>query len=367
MSDRKYLIAHNASPILGGGEIWTARLLAGLQSRGHRVLLLCRNAEVKNELAEYGIPTQTLVLRGDAMFSDAIRFAWMLNSERPDALLLTTYQKTWLGGMAASLARTPRLVIRVGALPKRPGALTYRIALARWIDAVAVNADTLRGPMIAALPTVPTEKFVTIHDGIRAHTPDNSRVGIRKELGIPANAPVIGSVGRLVKQKRYDRLVRACAMLPSDVHCVIAGDGSDMASLEDLAREMGIEDRLHLPGFRADTAALLTALDVFVISSDFEGMANAMLEAMAAGIPVVSTRVSGSEEALHPPSSGGPPPGIIVGFEPDDISTAVSRLLADSSLRASMGEEGIRRVSEHFSFEGMLDQWERLLWGNFPS
>jgi glycosyltransferase involved in cell wall biosynthesis len=269
--------------------------------------------------------------------------------------------------MAASLARVPRVVVKVAALPKRPGARTYRIALARWIDAVAVNAETLRGPMIAALPNVSPEKFITLHDGIRAHTPDNSRVSIREELGIPADAALIGSVGRLVKQKRYDRLLRACATLPSDVHCVIAGDGADMASLTDLAREMGIEDRVHLLGFRSDIGAILNALDVFVISSDFEGMANAMLEAMAAGIPVVSTPVSGAEEALHAPSSSGPPPGIVVGFEPVEIRSAVARLLADPPLRARMGEEGIRRVNEHFSFEGMLDNWERLLWSSFPS
>lgn len=365
MHDRNYLIAHNASPLLGGGEIWTARLLAGLQSRGHRVLLFCRNEEVQEQIAEFGIPTRTLLLRGDAVFSDALRFAWMLRSERPDALLLTTYQKTWLGGMAASLARMPRVVARVGALPNKPGARTYRIALGRWIDAVAVNAESLRGPMISALPNVSPEKFVTIHDGVAQQVQTNSRASIRQELGIAADAPLIGSLGRLVKQKRYDRLVRACATLPADVHCVIAGGGADTASLEDLAREMGIQDRIHFAGFRSDTAALLTALDVFVVSSDFEGMANAMLEAMAAGVPVVSTRVSGAEEALHAPSSGSPAPGLVVGFEPDEIGAAVARLLADARLRARMGEEGVRRVNEQFSFEGMLDKWERLLWSNF--
>jgi glycosyltransferase involved in cell wall biosynthesis len=363
----KYIIAHNASPIVGGGEIWLARFLAGLQQRGHQTLLLCRNDEIAKPAVELGVPARIELLGGDAMFTDALRLARFLRAERPDALLLTTFSKSWLGGIAASLARVPRVAVRVGALPRRPGRRTYRIALGRWIDAVVLNADAMRGPMIAALPSVPPEKFVTIHDGIALQSPTSTTAHLRRELGIGEETPLIGSIGRLVKQKRYDRLLRALAELPSSVHLVIAGDGADREALIDLARSLGIDDRVHLIGFREDISAILKALDVFVVSSDFEGMANVMLEAMAAGVPVVSTRVSGAEEALAPSTTDGPAPGIVVGFEPREIGTAVARLLADSSLRARMGEEGIRRIRDHFGFARMLDEWEQLFWSNFQS
>jgi glycosyltransferase involved in cell wall biosynthesis len=362
-----YIIAHNASPIVGGGETWLARFLAGMQQRGHRSLFLCRNDRVAKQAEQVGVPARVLVLGGNAMFSDAFRFARLLRSEHPDALLLTTFSKTWLGGIAGRLSRVPRVAVRVGALPRRPGARIYRIALGRWIDAIVLNADTMRGPMIAALPSVRAEKFVTIHDGIALEPSTRTEADLHRELGIHPDTPLIGSLGRLVKQKRYDRLIGSMAQLPRDVHLVIAGDGADKESLIDLARSLGIDDRVHLIGWREDTAAILKALDVFVVSSDFEGMANVMLEAMAVGIPVVSTRVSGAEEALAASSLDGPTPGIVVGFEQHEISDAVSRLLADPSLRARMGKEGIRRVRDHFSFERMLDEWEGLFWSNFQS
>jgi glycosyltransferase involved in cell wall biosynthesis len=229
------------------------------------------------------------------------------------------------------------------------------------VDAIVLNADAMRGPLISALPMVPVEKFVTIYDGVTEHPRSNAGLALRRKLSIGDERPLIGSVGRLVKQKRYDRLLRAVALLPEDVHCVIAGDGPELDSLRLLAMQLGIAPRAHLPGFRSDVPAILDAIDVFVLSSDFEGMANAMLEAMAACRPVVSTRVSGSEEALFMPPDGGDPPGVIVGFEPSDIAAECDRLLSDHSLRHRMGLAGSQRVRESFSFDRMLDQWEVIL------
>jgi glycosyltransferase involved in cell wall biosynthesis len=356
-----FIVAHNASPVLGGGEIWVARLLAGLQQRGHRVLLLCRNDGIAEKTAEFGIPTGVRVLRGDAVFTDALLFARALRRDRPDALLFTTFKKSWLGGMAARMSGVPRVLLRVGALPNQPGGRTYRIALKNWIDAIVLNSNDMRAPLIDALPMVPPSKFITIYDGILIQTGPGSGGELRAQLGIPSDAQVVGSIGRLVKQKRYDRLLRAVTILPSRVHCIIAGDGSDMDSLQVLARELGIDNRVHLIGFQSDVSGVLDSLAVFVISSDFEGMANAMLEAMAAGIPVVSTRVSGAEEAVGASSEGGLQPGIITGFEPEDISAAIARLLDDDTLRMKLGDEARRRIRVSFSFERMLDQWETLM------
>jgi len=333
-------------------------MLAALQQRGNRVLLLCRNEEVANRTAEYGIPTGVRVLGGDAMFQDALAFAWMLRSESPDALLLTTFKKSWLGGLAAQMAGVPRCLLKVAAFPNTPSGRTYRVALKRWVDVFVLNANSIRGPLISALPMVPAQKFVTIYDGVAEHPRSNAGQALRRELGIGDDTRLIGSVGRVVKQKRYDRLLRAFAALPEAVHCIIAGEGSELDSLRRLAIELGIAPRLHLPGFRSDVSAILDALDVFVLSSDFEGMANAMLEAMAAGVPIVSTRVSGAEEALFAEPGDGDPPGVIVGFEPSDLAAECERLLSDPSLRHRMGQAGIQRIRESFSFDRMMDEWE---------
>jgi glycosyltransferase involved in cell wall biosynthesis len=106
---------------------------------------------------------------------------------------------------------------------------------------------------------------------------------------------------------------------------------------------------------------VLDALDVYAVSSDKEGMSNAMLEALAAGVPVVSTPVSGAAEALDAGPGGVAPGVVLAGFETEALAEAVRAVLADSGLRMRMAEAARARHQERFSFEGMIDAWERVL------
>ncbi|HEX6040609.1 glycosyltransferase, partial [Longimicrobium sp.] len=205
-----FVLAHNASGILGGGEIGTALLLAGLQRRGHRVLMLCRDREIARRVAEYGIPTGVQRVGGDAMLPDAFRLAARIRREKPDAVLLTTFKKVFLAGLAARLAEAPFVVQRIvlqGDTPAR-GA-RYRQALRRFVDVVALNADAMRPAFLVGDPRLDPAKVVTILDGVRAPVRTKEPGAVRAELGIPADAFVIGCVARLARQKRFDRLLRA--------------------------------------------------------------------------------------------------------------------------------------------------------------
>jgi glycosyltransferase involved in cell wall biosynthesis len=358
-----YVIAHNGSSIFGGGELGTVLLLQGLQARGHRVLMLCRDREIAARVESYGVPGDVQRVGGDAMLPDALRLGARLSRERPDAVILTTFRKVLLSALGARLGGVRPVIQRIvleGDTPAR-GA-RYRWAIRHLVDVVTLNADAMRPPFLAGDPGLDPRHVVTILDGVR--TPGRTREPgtVRRELGIPPSAPVVGAVARLARQKRLDRLVRALATLPADVHCIITGEGEEGDALRALAAELGVADRLHLPGFRRDVGDVLDALDLFVVCSDREGMANAMLEAMAFGVAVVSTRVSGAEEALEPEPGGGAP-GEIIGFSEDDLAAALRRLLADPESRRAMGEAGRRRVAERFSYDAMLDRWEALLAG----
>lgn len=358
-----YVVAHNGSSILGGGETGTALLLAGLQERGHRVLMLCRDPEMAGRIGSYGIPTGMQRIGGGAALPDALRFARTLRRHRPDAVILTTFKKVFLAGLGARLGGAPRVVQRIvleGHTPRRP---LYRLALRRFVDVVTLNAEEMRSAFLADDPRLDPEKVVTLYDGVRAPKRMKAAGAVRRELAIPEGALVVGAVARLARQKRFDRLVAVLSDLPAHVHCLVAGEGPWHDALRRLARERGVEDRLHLPGFRGDVGDVLDALDVFVVCSDREGMANAMLEAMAVGVPVLSTPVSGAPEALEPFPDGSAP-GVVTGFAPEELRAALLSLLADPRLRERMGEAGRRRVRERFSYAGFLDRWEALLSGN---
>jgi glycosyltransferase involved in cell wall biosynthesis len=353
-----YVAAHNGARIWGGAERATALLLAGLQDRGHRVRLYC-NAEVVEEGARaLGVPVERFPLGGDIAVPHALRFARVLRRERPDVLLVGTFKKLWLAALAARRAGVPRLVARVGLETDTPRSWKYRLVLARWVDTVVVNAGSMRGAFLA-LPGWTPERVVTIHNGVRPPLRLREPGAVREELGIGPVARVVGAVARLAAQKRLDRLLRAVATLPDDVHCVLAGEGDLRESLEALAGELRIAGRVHFLGQREDVGDVLDALDLYVVTSEREGMSNSMLEALAAGLPVVSTRVSGAEEALRPFADGSAP-GVVIGFDEDELATTLAELLGDAVRLAAMRAVALRRAEE-FDFDRMLDAWERVL------
>ena len=358
------IIAHNGSPTLGGGETGTARLLHSLQKRGHSVLMLCRDAEMAARVASFAdIPTSVQRIGGGAVLTDALGLAARLRAEKPDAAILTSFKKVFLAGLGAWLARVPRVIQRVVLESDTPARRPqYSFALRHFVDAIAFNADTMRSAFLASNRKLSAGRLVTVYDGVSVPVALQPPGMVRKQLGIPLNAPVIGAVARLVSQKRFDRLIEAMARMSTDVHCIIAGEGPQRERLLAIAQEAGVLPRVHLLGFRTDIGDVLSALDVFVVSSDHEGMANAMLEAMAFGIPVVSTPVSGAHESLDPLPDGSVP-GLITSREANDLGRTLDDLLQDRARLQAMAIAARQRARERFSESGFVDRWERLLSG----
>lgn len=352
------IVAHNGAAIYGGAERALIRLLAGLQQRGHRVSLACNHEIIADAAVRHLVPVIVQPLRGDLVLGDVLAFSKFLKRESPDAVIVGTFKKIWLAGMAARRAKVPRVVARVGLASDTARRWKYRFALTRWIDNVVLNADAMRAAFERAAPGFDPSRVVTIHTGVQ---PPRTRQGpgaFRRTVGIAQDARVIGTVARLATQKRLDRLLEAAALLPG-VHVVVAGEGTERPRLEALRESLGLNGRVHLIGERTDVGDVLAALDMFVVTSDQEGLSNAMLEALALGVPVVSTRVSGAEEALAPIDEDAP--GVVTGFEASDIAGAIAGLLGDSERLDAARLAALRVSGERFSFDRMLDEWEILL------
>lgn len=181
---------------------------------------------------------------------------------------------------------------------------------------------------------------------------------VRRQLGIPDGVPVVTQIGNLKPQKAPLDFVRMAAIVVSsdpEVHFVIAGDGPLREKVGDLAGELGIADRLHLPGWWQDVPALLAATTVAVLASRHEGLPRAVVEALAAGVPVVATAVDGTPEVVHDGVNGVlAPPG-----EVEHLASGVCTLLEDEDRRRLMGRAATQGL-EAFDINLMVRRQEEL-------
>jgi glycosyltransferase involved in cell wall biosynthesis len=354
------IVAHNGATIWGGAERATTRLLTGLKARGHEVLLLCNSPVVMEKADDAGLATEQLIIGGDAQLHHAFRLRRILRTVRPDAFIVGTYKKLFIASLGARYAGVPRIVARVGLESDTPRSWKYRYALRKWTDSVVVNSTSIANSFIAS--GVDGARVRVIHNGVAPLVRTVEKTQARKAFGLPPDAVVIGAAARLAIQKRIDRLAEAVAILPQNVHCIVAGEGTRRSDIESVVRQKNLSSRFHLTGHLDNIQNFLSALDIYVVSSNSEGLSNSMLEAMSLGIPVVSTDVSGARDALIA-GNDSQPGGIIVERDAAAIAAGVRRLADDDVLRAAMGASARERAVGNFSLEKMLDQWERFLSG----
>lgn len=180
---------------------------------------------------------------------------------------------------------------------------------------------------------------------------------LRRELGIPRDAFVLGTVANLSPVKDHPTVIDALGRLHAagrPAHLLLAGEGPLRETLERRVAEAGLGDHVHFLGRRQDIPDVLAAVDVVVLASHSEGLSNALLEASAAGRPIVATRVGGNPEVVVDGRTGF----LVPVDDPEAIRTAVERLADDTALRAALGYAGQEHVRRGFSVEAMVRAYE---------
>ena len=179
----------------------------------------------------------------------------------------------------------------------------------------------------------------------------------RRELGAARQDIVIGTLGRLARQKNIELFLEMAAGLIDStrgrrLRFVVAGDGPALGGLQAAARERGLTDAVMFAGARQDVARVLRAFDIFVLTSDFEGLPNSVMEAMASARPVVATRAGGTEEVVDDGVSGY----LVAPGDAKGLVKHVTLLAGDPGLRRRMGKEGRARIAAEFSVQKMVER-----------
>lgn len=279
----------------GGAEQWL-RLLLRHSTADADVVALTNAGVLAEAIRSDGVRVADLRMRGNRDLGAIPRLVGLTRRGRYDLVHCHLYRAQVYGALAARLAGVRAVVstehslndkLIEGRPTDRPGVRGLYLAAARMTTRIVAVSEPVAARLVAW--GVPARKVTVIPVGIETSAfafDADARRDVRAELGLPDDAVVIGGVGRLVEPKRFDLMLRAAAPLPGTT-VLLVGEGPARAGLAALADELGMAGRVRFAGQRLDVARLLSAMDVFASTSPEETFGVAILEAMAAGLPVV--------------------------------------------------------------------------------
>ncbi len=364
MPRRRVLYTVNRMDV-GGSQTHLLQVLRLLDRDHFEPLLCCLTG--RGELLEAARATGARVITGGlgglksprAALALA-RLAGRMRRERIDIVHSYLLRANVIGTLAARAAGVPLVLTSKRGCHERRGLEMIGARLSnRLADCVTTNAQAVR-EFVHGHEGCPTEKMVVIPSGIDtdrfAPLPPADR---RTPLGVPGDGPLVGIVTRMRVRKGVEEFLRAMAIVRRtrpDARALLVGVAALDPALEALVSAEGLGAHLHLLAPRGDMPEVLSAMDLFVLSSHGEGMSNAILEAMAMEKPVVATAVGGTGEVVAEGGSGH----LVPPRDPEALAAAILRVLADPARGAAMGREGRRVVVERFSARAMVRQMETL-------
>ncbi|HEY4309580.1 MAG TPA: glycosyltransferase [Pirellulales bacterium] len=341
-----------------GAEKQLTLLAAGLPRDEFEVHVcaLTRGGPLSAPLAEAGIPLHVI---GKSHKFDPIAF-WRLKQHI--ASLRPRLVQTWIFaansyGRAAALAAGVSCIVASERCVD-PWKTWHELAIDRWLARrtarIIVNSSGVQE--FYTHHGIDAGKFTLIPNGIGPAAGSTiPREALLSELGLPADARIIGAVNRLWPQKRVKDLIWAADLLKvirPDVHLLIIGDGPHRERLIRFRRQVVIEDKVHFVGERNDVAQIMHHFDALWLASEYEGLPNVIMEAMSHGVPVVATDISGNRDLVVPGETGYlVPVGDRAGF-----ARYTNKLLNDRDLAQRLGESGRQRVLAEFSIEKMVER-----------
>jgi glycosyltransferase involved in cell wall biosynthesis len=335
---------------IGGSERHLLTLLPALAERGIEPVFIGLDDPDWDPADFYGaLQVPSLRIRAPHDL-DPLLLARLVRSLHAEVVHTHLVHADVYGGVAAKLRGARLVSTKHNDDPFRAGAFRFvERGLAHVADRIVTITDSLRRFTIERVG-VPAAKVETIHYGMD-ELPEPW--GVNPPDGVPANARVLLDIARLTRQKGTDVAVRALATLPDDTVLVVLGEGPERARLESLARELGVERRLFLPGRVPDVAAWLRRATVLVHPARWEGFGLGVLEAMLAGLPVVASDVSSLPELVVDGETG-------VLVRPDDPSALALGTARALDEAARLGAGGRERARREFSVARMADRTAEL-------
>jgi glycosyltransferase involved in cell wall biosynthesis len=339
---------------VAGGQLVALRLASAARAAGHDVAFVSPSpGPFLDRVEQEGIRSRVVPLGGALDVRAVARLRAFLRRERADVLHTHTHFSLNAVGRLAGRTAGAGVIAHMhieNVFRDAPAARRAQVALdnstarlCRWIIAVS---EATHAALVAQ--GYPPDRTLTVHNGVEVGEPGNPAQFTPAPTG-----PVVLEVGRLCAVKGQRELIEALPRLArTDVTLLLAGEdvesgGAYREALERAARDLGVADRVRFLGRRDDVPALLAAVDVLVLPSWIEGLPLVVLEAMAAGVPVVATDVGGTPEAVADGETGV----LVPPRDVDALAGAIDALLSDPERARRLGAAGRERARERFDAE----------------
>lgn len=337
-----------------GGQQQVFYLNSELKKLGVENLLVCSTGgALAKKAALAGLRVMPMALSGEWDLISAAKISKLLKTEGFTHLHLHSSHAQAIGLSAAFMARFLNVVVtrRVDFVPKNhflnrwkygPGVARF-IAISSVIEKILVNFG------------IPPERIRLVPSGVDPGKPKpGSGEAFRAELGIAPDRPLVGNIAALTGHKGQRYLVEAAPAVlkahPGAVF-VVAGDGDLKGELTGLRDSLGLGQRFIFTGFRKDVEAVMDALDIFVMPSHMEGLGTALIDAMAAGKPVVAARAGGMVDIVDDGVNGL----LVEPKNPEHLAQSIIRLLSDKTLAENIAREGRKKFLKSFTSSAMAE------------
>jgi len=339
---------------VGGAEEMVLNLARRLPDRFEPMVCCIHElGSIGREIRASGVPVRVLGLNpGLRRPWDVARIQRFFRETRPQIVHTFLLTASLYGRLAAMLARVPIVIgteVNIYARKRQSHALAERL-LMPGTDRVVASAESVRDFYIRQVHADPAKVEVIYNavDWAQLHT-TRTRDAIRGSLNVPVDRPVAGVIARLTEQKGHRYLLDALAGTPAlaQVHLLVVGDGDLRDTLRARVEAAGLSSRVHFLGGRRDLGDLLSAIDMFVLPSLWEGLPLSLVLAMGAGVPVVSTTVGGVPEVVEDGRTGLlVPPGDAAA-----LGVAVARLVTDPALGRRLADAARAEVLPKFGVD----------------
>jgi len=369
MSERPiHTVVHlAASPFFGGPERQMLGLAQALPSTYRSVFLSFAERGLAQPFLEHvrtaGFAAHTLSENTPQLRRAAREVADHLRRERAAVLCCNGYKPDIIGWLAARQAQVPVVCVAHGWTAASRKVRLYEMAdrwVMRWSDCTVCVSTAMATKLRQA--GVPGSRMVVIRNAIQTanlERPDPAYRDLLRGFFPQAPARIVVAAGRLSPEKGFDQLVEACSLLRRDhrnVGFVLFGDGPMRHALTEQIAARQLQQSFLLAGFRTDVERYLPHADLAVNSSFTEGLPVVVLEALAAGVPVVATAVGGTPEVIDNGKHGF----LVPAGDPAALAHGIWDALSDEKRRKSMGERGRQRVQAEFTFATQAQQYQHL-------